>query len=355
MRLQAPVCHLIPLSRKPAPPQHALYKERAGKSINRVTTLWDQAHDFTLDKFTLLPEEHDKQCERATSSEDGTPHSRVDCKNYYAALLEMIQTHSAFCATESALEQDAVASTCFQKFVNRHFYLSYLEAKRRENPLVSRYVWAVDGKGKLTLWMPKYLAGKRRAEWLVRNVQNPDPSRPGERDRVQNIINKRLVIPRFVGFESEEQDRCPSAVPLPDAVAGARLRPTIVDFLAREKALAADMQRPAIRKLGPEKVEALVRCVVRNLTSRSQTDEEIAAAFGVSKTALSHFAGSCWAEGKDGRQKDVPDLWRNLATLLSRSEVFQETAKEAGVWPAVQATIQNNKRPARLKGEEYAR
>ncbi len=316
----------------------------------RTTLLWDRARDLTLDKFTSLPIRNGRRVQQRAPGDNAGLRKRVDCRNYYVSLLDAIESDEGFSAASGLLERDHLAAVCFHRFANHHFYMSYLEARRRENPFISRYTWRVDGKGKITIWMPKYLSGRKRGAWLKKHVQNPDPKQSGERERIQTIVNERLVIPRFVAFEPHRDTKQPGRLPAPDVEASARMRPSIADFLAREKAVSADLQRPSIRKLGPEIIEQLVKAVMLNLRTRERTDEEIAAEFGLSKTAYSHFAGRGRDKAKSAGAKTVADLWRNLAELLSQVDVFREVAVDAGVWRAVE-TVVNNAKPARLRGE----
>jgi len=327
----------------------AVWEHRTEQARTRTTLLWDRARDLTLDKFTSIPRANVSGGDKRKPSGDPEPRSRVDCRKYYAALLKTLEKDKGFHAEIGTLERDQVLAVCFQRFVNHHFYLSYLEARRRENPFISRYAWRLDGKGKITLWMPKYLSGKARGAWLKKHVPDPDPKRPGERDRVQAIVDEGLLIPKLQVFEPERHADRPSGIPSPDVAASARMRPSLTDLLAREKAESIVLQRPSIRELGPEKVERLVKIIVPNLSLRQRTDEAIAREFGLSKTAYSHFAGSDWAKGE---KTVVSDLWRNLADILSQSEVFQEVAQEAGVWRAVETLVDGGK-PAKLKGEKH--
>jgi hypothetical protein len=220
------------------------------------------------------------------------------------------------------------------------------------NPFISRYSWRVDGRGTITVWMPKYLRGKKRRAWLEKHVDNPDPKRPGERERIQGVIDTTLAIPGFVPFDSQRDDGRPGGFPPPDVEADRKMRPSFVAFLAREKAVSADLQRPAIRRLGFEKIERLVNIVVPNLVTRERTDEDISREFGLSKTAQSHFCGSEWYKDKRTAKTVIPDLWRNAAELLSQVDAFRDIAAEAGVFKAA-VTIVNQDGPARLRTNRH--
>ena len=184
---------------------------------------------------------------------------------------------------ESEIELECALGRLLQAFVTRHFHLSLLEARRSANPSISRYVWRVNGIGAVTLWMPKALRGVERKTWLEKNVVDCDPSRPGERERVQAIIDTRLSRGGFVplhqveyrlsrGERSRDHGQAPS-LPKEGGV-------DLAQFIAAEKADSIDLQRPAIRAIGPVNLRALVLAVFENITEEDRSEEELAAAFG---------------------------------------------------------------------------
>jgi len=328
----------------------AMWRDRVEKVRRGSTLLWDRARDLTSDKFTALPGIGDEKISKQPPDTGTDSVSRVDCRNYYAAFLKYIAKSKEFRNASGALAQDRIVAMELQRFVSYHFHTSsYLEAWRQMNPFISRYNWVLDGRGTITVWMPKYLSGRKRRVWLETHVADaPDPTRPGERERIQRIINKELAIPNFVPIDQQRDIGYPSRFPAPDVQADRRMRPSFIRYLAREKALSADLQRPALRRLGPEKIERLVTVVVANLATRERTDAEIGREFGLSKTAHSHFCGSEWYKDKMTGQTVIPDLWLNVAELLSQVDAFRDIAAEAGVFKAV-ATIVNGNGPAKLR------
>lgn len=320
----------------------------ASRTRHAATQVFDGAYDLTLEKFSALPRVK-LDTEQGNTCRDKTdPPSRVDCRNYYAALLSSLETGGCDCSASGAIAQDQAVAVRFQTFVNHHFYLSCREARRQENPFISRYNWRVDGRGTLMVWMPKYLKGQARRTWLEKHAGHADPSRPGERERIQSIIDEELAIPGFVPFDLLRDMVYPSGFPAADVQADRRMRPGFTEFLAREKALSADLQRPSIKSLGPEKIERLVNTVVPNLVTCERTDEDIAQEFGLSKTAHSHFCGSQWHKDKKKGKTVIPGLWRNAAELLSQVNAFCDAAAEAGVLKAA-VTTRNQDGPAKLR------
>ena len=320
----------------------------AHRSGHVAANTLDYAYDLTLDKFMALPSIKTGTDQGNIDHDEADPKRRVDCRHYYAALLKNIEADGCCCSATGALMQDHIVAVRFQRYLNHHFFLSCQEAWRKANPFVSRYNWRVDGRGTITVCMPKYLKGWARRAWLEKHVDNADPKRPGERERIQGIINERMAIPNFMPFDPQRDMAYPSGFPAPDVQADRRTRPSFTQYLAREKALSADLQRPAIRKLGPENIERLVNVVVPNLATRERTDEDIAREFGLSKTAHCHFCGTQRHKDKKTGKTVISDLWRNAAELLSQVEAFRDAAAEAGVLKAV-VTIMNQDDPARLR------
>ncbi len=328
----------------------AMWRDRAEKVRRGPTLLWDLARDMTLDKFTALPGIDGEDVLQKASDEETDSVSKADCRLYYDALLNGLESNEEFRVASGTLAQDHVVAVQFQKLVNYHFHMSYLEALRKRNPFVSRYNWCLDGRGTITVFMPKYL--KQRRAWLDKHVDNPDPDRLGERERIQNIINEKLAIPRFVPIDTQrEVGRC-SGFPAPDVEADRKMRPSFVAFLAREKALSADLQRPGIQKLGFEKIERLVHIAVPNLVTHERTDRDIANEFGLTPTVASHFFGSQWYKNKKTKRIVIPDLWRNAAELLRQVEAFRDIAAQAGVLKAAM-NVAGQDGPARLRRPRY--
>ncbi|NUM53452.1 MAG: hypothetical protein HUU46_07400 [Candidatus Hydrogenedentes bacterium] len=334
-----------------------LVGDRMDHARNRTTELWERAHDSTVMKFTSTvafceTEESKKGKKEEADEEDADvesrPKWRVDCRLYYRALLNEILCENAVTNARSALETELAAARAFQKFVLRQLNFAYLEACRKADPFVSRYTWHIDGRGSLTVRLPKYLHGKDRKPWLERNVDDPDPQRPGERDRIQAIIREKLPIPRFCSMEKNAYTTVRSQLPGADDKLEKAMRPNMVDCVAKKTAESLDRQRNAIRKLGNQDLEALVKALLENALSGERTLESIAAEFGVSKATLSRFFGRDWSKGDKGVDTKVPDLVRIVAAIVSSDEVFMEVAAEAGVLGAAREIV-NGGEPLRLK------
>lgn len=303
---------------------------REGRAV--PASIWDDAYDLTLDKFTALPQEE--------------AHTGVDCRKYYRAFMKR-EAWKALGAPHAVWDEESFVALALQQFVRRHFYFSYLEARRKENVLVSRYTWHCGELGTLNLRMPCHVSGQKRREWLWENVPDADPRRPGERERVQSIIDQAFGAPRIASLDELESEGIQDVGQATHPNMAAIDRPPFARTLAKEKAASADLQRPSIRRLGPEKIEQLVIAILDVLLEPGKSFESLAEEFELSKSTMSRFAGEDWSKtGSSGA--DVPDLWNNAAHLLSTCPAFREMAGEAGVLRAAGET-RDAGQPLRLR------
>ena len=228
-----------------------------------------------------------------------------------------------------------MAGTLLQSLVTHHFRLACLEARRSADPVRSRYVWQLTGVT-ITVYMPNALSGRDRAAWLEANVDDPDPTRPGEQARVQAIVDRHLGVPRR--FRLAEASVEATAVEASDVTALVQKEVTVTglaEVVAREKAETIGRQRPAIRRLGPDRLADLVRRIFSAVSEGAYEEKALAERFGLSRPTFTRFAGSRWRSGKAG----IPDLWRNVAHTLAGHKAFIETARQAGLWGAVETIV----------------
>ena len=295
----------------------------------------EQARDLTVAKFSNLPPD-------ARTRDEGTlaPMKRhgPDCRCYFMAFLRHASKRLRNLGAVDELERDELAAKCLQGLVRRHFYLSCLECRRRAAGPVTRYFWST-GSGTLCLWMPSQMSGARRRTWLETHVADADPRRPGERQRVQEIIRQGLPQPSRISLDAAAGQRSQmEAMLTPDEAFTLRDVSTkgLAEAVAQEKGHQIARQRQAIRALGRQKLVELIRTIFADLTRGEYEDGRIARTFGLSRATLSRFAGSRWARlSGDGNKAAVPDLWRNTAQVLSQHEPFVQAAQEAGVWTRV--------------------
>ena len=267
----------------------------------------DRAYDLTLDKFSHFPN-------------DGT--GQTDCRNYFNAALRVLEQRMP----HSELRGELLLAQILQRLIYKHFQHSLRESKR--NGLMTRYEWEFLS-GKLMLLMPRSMTGSERRRWLEENVPDIIPSRLGERNRIQALIDDAFADSQLP--LDEEVDGYLQSSSWPDSISVHGLAQT----LASEKADGILELRPTIQGLGVEKLEALIHRIFDQLSEGALRDGEIAHEFGLTTATFSRFAGSQW--NASDLKGVIPDLWRNLARLLASHEDFIAAATEAGIWNRVVA------------------
>lgn len=287
----------------------------------------DGAYDLTIDKFANLPPNGHSQASRVPAG--------PDCRHYYGAFLDAFARWKRGNRIGSPILEECVAARILQRGVLKHFRLSCLEARRGANPARSRYVWRVNG-GKICVWMPLSISGRKRGRWLEANVDNPCPGRPGERRRVQTVIDERLGVACQIPSNPDHRETHVHR-PVDDPSAALVERECSVYGLARvvaeEKAATIDLQRPAVKALGRSRLKQLILRIFEGLGEGVYEEKRLAQAFGLSGATFSRFAGSRWRSHLSGK---IPDLWANTAQTLAGHRQFVEAAVEAGVWNEVQ-------------------
>ena len=294
------------------------------------------ACDLTVDKFSHIPDEYQltKKCRQ----------NGPDCRNYFRAFLRQMTRWSEGHPEVLPLLWELSAARIFQNHVVRNFRYSCLEARRSVNPTRSRYGWRLDGKV-LYFWMPVTLPGSHRRGWLEDNVDNPEPCRPGERYRIQSIIDGQFGIARHVSinearnhFSGESTTETPLELLIEREISTTGL--AIAKIIADEKAENIHKQRPAIGALGCSALRQLILNIFEDLSIGCYVEGRLASAFGLSKATFSRFAGSRWQN-----IEHIPDLWANTAGTLARHKIFREAAYQAGVWEHVKEVLQNGPHP----------
>jgi len=313
------VDYLIKLREKSLPP--------AQRTIQSLE-LADKAYDITLDKFSRLP----------ASANTSEPEQGIDCRFYFQAFLEhaeslLISKHPA-----DGFEQEIIAAHALQNFVRRHYYFSFIEAERQNSRFWTRYNWNICGHT-LCIWLPIYISGLNRRKWLERNIDDPDPARPGERQRIQKIVDKKLAKPSLLYIDEKSKVATDNVPPLWDTDYENEdlLLGTVV---AREKADNIEKQRRSIQRLGPEKLKQMIKRIFTDISSDNYNVGKIARDYGLSKSTFSRFAGSKWQNNKK-----VPDLWQNTAQVLLTHPVFKEVLKISGMLKHIKDNFGINEAP----------
>jgi len=308
----------------------------AQKLAGRNDAVLELTCDLTVDKFSHIP---DKDQITEKRQQDGP-----DCRNYFRTFLRQIARWSEDHPEGLPLLRELTAARIFQYHVIRNFRYSCMEAKRSVNPTRSRYGWRLNGKV-LYFWMPVTLSGSHRRGWLEDNVENPEPCRPGERYRIQSIIDSQFGIARHVSineasdrFSGESTTQTPLELLIEREISTTGL--AIAKVIADEKAENIHKQRPAIGALGCSTLRQLILNIFEDLSVGCYAEGRLASAFGISKATFSRFAGSRWQN-----VEHIPDLWANTAGTLASHEIFRETARQAGVWEQVEEVLQNGPHP----------
>ncbi len=289
----------------------------AFSSYNAVDAA-DKAYDITLEKFNNFPKPLDNTQYVHKKNGEKVKRKEVDCRLYFQAFLKRCGESFNKNPPKSEIEKEMRAARTMQGLVKRSFYRSCLEIKRGLNPFRSRYNWKIN-EGTLTVYLPLSIEGNKRRAWLEANIENPDPHKKGERERVQAIINRSFVNQRMIQIKDAQNlaDDTDWPATWPDDEPG----PSLGEIVAQEKADNIDQQRRAVRAIGKKKLKQLVLQIFREIEDKGYADNRLAQGL-FSKSTFSRFAGSKWKEN-GGR---APDLWRNTAQVLSKNPVFREMA-----------------------------
>ncbi len=298
----------------------------------------DKAYDLTIDKFNNLPGKNESSPKAEKITKLNMKRKGADCRLYFKAFLKRAAGPFAKESPASQIEKETRAAHIMQGLVKRQFYRSLLEAERNANPFWSRYNWRVNG-GTICVWLPVSLAGRKRQKWLEKNIDDPDPEREGESERIQSIIDSNLVRERFVSLSKDTDDSKEEEL-IPVSNSNETIELSLYEEVAEEKIRTLPKQRRSIRALGERKLKHLILRIFEDLSNDRYEDKRVARDFGLSKATFSRFAGSRWLSVKSG----IPDLWRNTAEIISKNETFKEAAKSAGVWEQVETALRGGER-----------
>lgn len=313
----------------------------AMRTAGHSAAVLDRACDIVTDRFSNLPPEN----QSPTTEGKAGP----DCRYYFRAFLQVWENWKRDKPSMSPLQDETASARILQRGVIKHFRLSCLEARRECNPARSRYAWQI-GAGTIQVWMPASLPGRDRRAWLETHVDDPDSSRPQERDRVQQIVDEFFGIARRVPINSDVRQipsQDPGGVPLASLAAKDGGVFDLAAVIADEKVARIRELRPAIQALGKANLRKLVIFIIEALSEDRYEESQVARDFGLSKSTVSRFAGIRWEF--PGR---IPDLWANVAHTLASHAPFIETAQDAGVWDQVQRVLGNQRQAnARRTGD----
>jgi hypothetical protein len=295
-------------------------------NIRNSDEISEIAYDLAVTKFSELPNE----------KEEGMKRRGAGCRLYFRAI--QLSVNKSYQADPPAgeLEREARAATILQRYLNRHFRFSIYEALRKTDRFWTRYYWRIGDEAQICVKLPVVLAGRRRCEWLEKNIDNPDPKRPGEAKRIQEIINRKFTRERFTPLEAASASLDPEKND-PETKFWAKAKELhgimLSKVVAKEKVMNIHRQRPKIKNLGKSKLEKMILQIFDDLPNDDYKDVKIARAFNLSKATFSRFAGSKWSQN----DSQIPDLWLNTAQIISKHDIFRELAEKAGVWEKVKS------------------
>jgi len=265
-----------------------------------------------------------------------------NCRLYFRAFLKRVEESFRNRQPATQCEEEYRAAKIMQGLVRRHFILSRLEAERNSNPFWSRYNWDVKGRT-IIVWLPVSIKGRGRRAWLEENIDAPEPLQDLERERIQGIINRKLIRESLIPLR--ERDLETYQEPISQNPWGESFETSLATEVAEEKARKINRQRSAIKALGKENLKQLIHRIFDEIGCSEYKDVKVAGDFGLSKATLSRFAGRRWHE----REGKIPDLWLNTAHVLSSNKVFKEVAQEFGFWKEVEATIKRGSEQKKIR------
>ena len=290
----------------------------------------DCAYDLTISKYSNVPNPPTKKSGSGNYSLKGTG---VDCRHYYRAFLRSMQRTIDKGIITNQPQEESEAGRILQNMVYKNFLWSIREC-RRETEFSIRYTWKVKGT-KYYLWYPSYMTAKEFREWLEENVKDVNPEAPNEQKRIQSLIDANLKR----GYRISLDNACIDKISSRDAelssvefCEGFKFTGSLADSVAQKKVEEIDSLRPAIKKLGGERLKRLILKIFFAVAEGEYQASRIAEQYGISKASLTRFAGSKWFEKiEDNESVTVPDLWKNTAQILSGNPDFMEIVLTSGI------------------------
>ena len=300
------------------------YHALRGLSSND-SLLLDRTYDRTVEKFTSLPSD---------SAQKSGQRKRINCRYYFRAFLNHYNQVKK--PEWSASQQELEAAKLLQQFVARQLHYSFLECKRNTGPRWKPYRWRCNGEV-VRLWFPPFLDSKQRKEWLYGHVNHLMQEESSfQRESIQARIDEYFYGQQPVStYESfTEKPRFDLWAEHSLTVHG------LAHTIAQEKTLKIHEQRPAIKILGGRKLQQLIHRIFQDVSQDDYHMADVAAAFEISASTLTRFAGIRWGKNMTNHNKvAIPDLWRNTARILAQDAAFVETAVEIGLWDQAQRVL----------------
>jgi len=251
-----------------------------------------------------------------------------DCRNRYRELLRQIQVENASAEEHSQLVIERIAQEKLRSLLINQFVHCLKEANREANEFFRRYTWQVD-HGKIELLRPVWISTGEFRLWLEENTKDCRLEDQQARKRIQDKIYDEFG--RGGRYSLAKAAHLADDPPKLDSPVN-----ILAELTADKKVAELKSLRPSIRALGPVKIRLLVLEILYGLTHDSYRDIETAKNFGLSKAALSRFAGSRWGKGKD---LSPPDLWRNVFEVAAGDAKFTEAIVGLGIKGAIEKIL----------------
>lgn len=307
--------------------------ERGRRWCNHNAQILEKAYDLTISKFSNLPS-------RKRSGRD-VKLDGPDCRYYFEAFVKHAAKKIDAKSYHKETEQEMQAAELLQKLVVRHFRLSCLECCRTACELTRRYHWKLNGYN-MSILLPIQIPPRECRKWLADNIPDVDPARLGERDRVQAAVDRLLTKRKVISLEDVDEDKIAVRdIPLHTEIEHEMTVRGLADVVADEKAENIKHQRPAIQRLGRDKLRHMIHQVFDSLVRGKYEAMNIADSVGINRATFTRFAGSNWS-AQAGKRRDlaVPDLWLNTAQTLANHRVFAKAAQAAGVLVRVKEILE---------------
>ncbi len=291
----------------------------------------DRAYDLTIGKFSNLPSVRNERPYHSQRSEG------PDCRHYFRAFITYVERKGGLDGLTSELQREQATARVLQSLVTRHFYLSCLECRRSRQKLARRYLWKVNGHV-VPVWLPAEIPSRESRTWLEAHVRDVDPKRPGERQRIQAVVDGLLTRKSIVSLDEESEAQ---VVGLPGSSSEENMFVTdLADMVAAAKVRHIRHQRPAIQTLGADGLRRLIHQVFDDLAAGSYEPARTAGVFGLSRATMSRFAGSRWSDRlQEAQQGPVPDLWRNTAKTLAADDRFMAVVRSIGLAARIESVL----------------
>jgi len=296
----------------------------------------EQAYDMTISKFSNLP-----------NSEEN-PHqvklTGPNCLYYYEAFIRYAAAKTDSKNYYSGDDREKQVCELFQYYVIRQFRLSCLQCCREGRELIKRYLWKLNGHT-MDIMLPVFIPRTQCSKWLAEKVPDADPTQPGERGRIQNIVNEFIATRKLLSLEDMESNNiAASSEQLVPEIEKEMTVNGLADVVADEKARNIRFQRKAIQQLGTDRLRQLIRRVFESLSWDNYEVLKIAETFGINQATFSRFAGSRWLrQDHDDEGSPVPDLWFNTAQVLAEHSVFVRVARSTGILEQVEEVLRSSR------------